>query len=316
MLGLRKFFGRDFIVHIGVDHGRTRGKIRSVGSCRKGRTVSSSNNIKLGSLYVAIGLALGVGFAMALVLGSQALAPLRSGPALEAQPLNTVAWFGMRPHAVLAAATTETPVEHVAPPAFTLYGTSIFASSRWALLSSANGGGPDVGQPQQASASAQWVEEGGNVGRYRLKSVNTRSVLVTSSEGAGGEWTLLLSTQGGSAVMGGLNRPNTLKDCTGVTKVPRLAMDLLNQQQMLLVQGLEPQPGGGVRVRPELAALLGGLGFMAGDVLATSDGKPLNEPNALLRMVVSPLMQGQDVKIEGRRGSSERKWRLVNEAAC
>ncbi len=347
MRGLRKFFGRDLIVHIGIDHGKTRGKIRPLTSVQKGKGML--HQLKLTSQYIVAAITLAVWLAFSIILGTQGAKGYLVSTELKPESLNIVDWFG-RPPVITATLTPASENTAVQAPAFTLFGTSLFGDSRLALI------GP-LGQPGEGGGStAKWVAQGELIeGKYRVKSVNNRTVMI-GLEGGTDEWTLNLpvSSPGASSGNsfppqdsnpvprdtidlplepsmpsaqngGGFNSSGfkafagvspSSKKCRGLIKVPKMAIDVLNQQQGLLAKGLESQPGGGVRVRPELAALVGGLGFMAGDILNMSDTTPLNNAAELLSMVILPLSQGREIKIQGKRGSQQRQWRLVNEAMC
>jgi len=348
MRGLRNFFGRDLIVHIGIDHGKTRGKIRPLTSVRKGKQMLSQ--LKLNSLYIVAAIALAAWLAFSIILATKGAKSSIVSAELKPEPLNTIEWFGKPP----ALVTTPTPTPEntvvVQAPTFTLFGTSLFGRSRLALI------GP-VGQAGDGGATSKWVEQGETVeGKYRIKSVTNRAVVIGLEDGKE-EWTLNLPVsapgtlpENGTAPLPAasppakdiiepaaeLPSPSALnnkgfnsngfkalavanpssKKCDGVIKVPKMAIDVLNQQQAMLARGLESQAGGGLRIRAELASLVGGLGFMAGDILTMSDTIPLTSSAELLNSVISPLSQGKEITIHGKRGNQQRQWRLVNEIMC
>jgi hypothetical protein len=259
--------------------------------------------LKQWGFYLVLGLSLGCAVGGLIIGGSHALSLRSSVPLVpwNGYPMNVVDWFGVMPPLV---AKMETPASSagVGAPSFKLLGTSLFSdlpTGHWALLSS-----------EQADGMAKWVQEGESYGIYRLNRIQARSVELVAQEGEG-HWTLSLGSDTGQV------SETEKQDCTSAIRVPRMAMDVLNQQQAILLQGVEPIPDGkGIRVKPELAALLGGLGFMAGDMIINVNHQPLNEPRALLALVVNPLLQGRNLTIKGIRGTQEKQWHLVNEAAC
>ncbi|MES2207086.1 MAG: hypothetical protein V4525_09865 [Pseudomonadota bacterium] len=310
------------------------------------------SQLKLSSLYIVAAIALAAWLAFSIILATQGAKGSLVSTDLKPESLNLVEWFGKPP----ALITTPTPalenIAQIQAPAFTLFGTSLFGHSHLALIGPLSQEGGTAGATTAKWVEEGEVVEG----KYRIKSVTNRTVVIGLEGGKDEwTLNLPVSASGTSSVNGTTPSPGSYppakdfielpvepampsalnnrgfnsnsfkglaaaspssKKCQGVIKVPKMAIDVLNQQQAMLARGLESQPGGGLRVRPELAALVGGLGFMAGDILSMSDTIPLTSAAELLNIVISPLSQGREIKIQGKRGSQQRQWRLVNEIMC
>lgn len=224
---------------------------------------------------------------------------------LNDQLINRVSWFGVRE--AVKVGEPIAPVISVVAPAWILKGTSLFSSAHWALVGGV-GELPAEGVWAKMNMSDQWVKEGQHIGEYYIKAIRSDEMIVLKGTT---EWSFKLA-----GTVSASSSQTTKVVCDGAIKVPKMALEVLNQQQALLLNGIVATPQGGVTVRPELAALLGGLGFLSGDVLLKVGDRLIVQANYVVAYVISPLIRGQLVHMVGKRGGQQKEWSIVSELVC